>query len=481
MIGTTLGSHRLEASLGAGGMGEVYRATDLQLGRTVAVKIVTTRDREVLARFLREGKAVSQLQHPSVVMIHSIDMEADPPYIVMEYVEGRPLKDLIAGKSMPAAKLLELAVQVADGLAAAHDKDIVHRDIKSQNIMVTTRGQVKILDFGLAKLKEPLRSAAGLPQPAAADGKTTMFDPEEFMVQEQASLHDFKTRIGTVMGTATHMSPEQALGADVDARSDIFSFGVVLYEMATGRLPFEGSGPGEALMNILNAEPAAVGMLNPQAPADLARLIHQCLSKNKVFRPAASDLAEQLRQIQTELAGGTVPAEARTPPPRPATATPPVAQPARTPPPMPAPAAPRPAAPRPPAPRPKSGVRAPAAAPAGPSAFHQAYASGKHSTLRAVRIGVWVVTLLVPLAFFLSFLMSGGLISTKWVEGTPLMAFLRIVVLPLAGVAKKIVTANLTVRGYDLMLAFLGVLALVVRALILLPIERAEMAAKLRK
>ncbi len=477
MIGRTLGSYRLEAPLGAGGMGEVYRASDLQLGRTVAVKIVTTRDREVLARFLREGKAVSQLQHPSVVMIHHIEMEADPPYIVMEYVEGRPLKDLIAGKPMPAAKLLELALQVTDGLAAAHEKDIVHRDIKSQNVMVTPRGQVKILDFGLAKLKEPLRSAAGLaPAAAAADGKTTMFDPEEFKLQEQASLHDFKTRIGTVMGTATHMSPEQAIGAEVDARTDIFSFGVVLYEMATGQLPFEGATPGDALMNILNAEPAAVGKLNPEAPADLARLIHQCLSKNKVFRPGAADLGEQLRQIQVELAGGTAPVEARTPPPRPA--------PAATPPPraaVPPSPAPRPPAPRPPAPRPKSGVRPPAAEPAGPSAFHQAYASGKHSTLRAVRIGVSVVTMLLPLAFLLYFLISGGLIPAKWVEGTPVMAFLRVVVLPIAGVAKRIVALNLTVRGYDLMLAALGVLSLVARALILLPIERAEMAAKLKK
>ncbi len=481
MIVRTLGNYRLEASLGAGGMGEVYRATDLQLGRTVAVKIVTTSDREVLARFLREGKAVSQLQHPSVVMIHLIDMDADPPYIVMEHVEGRPLKDLIAGKPMPIAKLLELAVQVTDGLAAAHEKDIVHRDIKSQNVMVTTRGQVKILDFGLAKLKEPLRSAAGLPAPAAADdGKTVMFDPSQLEVQEQADLKDFHTRIGAIMGTATHMSPEQALGEEVDARTDIFSFGVVLYEMATGKLPFEAPSLGEALMNILKSEPAAVGMLNPQAPADLARLIHQCLSKNKVFRPGAADLAEQLRQIQVELAGGTVPAEARTPTPRPASAAAPAPA-AASPPPAPRPPAPRPPAPRPPAPRPKSGVRAPAPQPAGTSAFHQAYTSGKYSTLRAVRIGVSVVTMLVPLAFFLYFLISGGLIPVKWVEGTPVLAFLRVVVLPLLGAAKKIVALNLTLRGYDLMLVALGVLALVVRALILLPIDRAEMAAKPKK
>ncbi|MGH9509687.1 MAG: serine/threonine-protein kinase, partial [Terriglobales bacterium] len=425
----------------------------------------------VLARFLREGKAVSQLQHPSVVMIHLIDIHADPPYIVMEYVEGRPLKELIAGRPMPIGKLLELAVQVTDGLAAAHEKDIVHRDIKSQNIMVTSRGQVKILDFGLAKLKEPLRSAAGLQPKPAADSKTTMFDPEEFAVEEQASLHDFKTRIGAIMGTATHMSPEQALGAGVDARSDIFSFGVVLYEMATGQLPFEAPSLGEALINILNAEPAAVGRLNPEAPADLARLIHQCLSKNKVFRPSAADLAEQLRQIQVELAGGIVPAEARTPAPTPRPAAP-------------APPAPA-AAPAPPQPRPRPPARARAAvplpAPAGPSALQQAYKSGKYGTLRWVRIGLAVVTITVPLAFFLYFLISGGLIPAKWVEGTPAMAFIRVVVLPLAAAAKKIITLNLSVRGYDLMLVFLGVLAMVVRALILMPIERAEMAAKPRK
>jgi serine/threonine protein kinase len=470
-VGRTIGDYSVEAPLGAGGMGEVYRATDLQLGRTVAVKIVTTNDREVLARFLREGKAVSQLQHPCVVMIHLIDMDADPPFIVMEYVEGRPLKELIGGRPMPIPKLLELAVQVTDGLAAAHEKDIVHRDIKSQNIMVTSRGQVKILDFGLAKLKEPLRSAAGLmaKPAAAADGKTTMFDPEDFVVEDQASLHDFKTRIGAIMGTATHMSPEQALGAEVDARSDIFSFGVVLYEMATGQLPFDAPTPAESLQRILKAEPAPVGMLNPQAPPDLGRIIHQCLSKNKVFRPGAADLAEQLRQVQAELAGGAAPAEART--------LPPTLKPV-------APSSVAPAAPPPPraqAPSPRRRVVAPPPEPAGPSALEQAYKSGKYSTLRWTRIGLALVTITVPLAFFLYFLISGGLISTKWVEGTPVMAYMRLIVLPLAAAAKKIVSLNLTVRGYDLMLLFLGVLAMVVRAFILMPIERAEMAAKPRK
>ncbi len=479
MIGSKLGEYRLDAPLGAGGMGQVYRATDLSLARTVAVKVVTTRDREVLARFLREGKAVSQLQHPSVVMIHFIDINADPPYIVMEYVEGSPLKDLIGGKPMPAAKLLDLAIQVADGLAIAHEKNVVHRDIKSQNIMVTPRGQVKILDFGLAKLKEPLRSSAGAPPPAASsDGKTVMFDPSQLEVQEQADLKDFRTRVGAIMGTATHMSPEQALGEEVDARTDIFSLGVVLYEMATGQLPFEAPSMGEALMNILQCEPPAVATLNPAAPADLARLIHQCLSKNRVFRPNADDLASQLREIQASLSGAG--AAARTPSGARAA---PVAPPPR----LPsgahaAPAAPPPAAaPPPPRPRPKSGVRAPAPAPAGPSAFYQAYTSGKYNTLRAVRFGVSVLTITVPLGFLFYFLMDGGLISRKWVESTPLMAYLRVVVLPIAAVAKQIVAINLTVKGYDLLLAALGVLAMVVRAFILLPLERAELAAKPRK
>jgi hypothetical protein len=202
----------------------------------------------------------------------------------------------------------------------------------------------------------------------------------------------------------------------------------------------------------------------------LGRIIHQCLSKNKVFRPGAADLAEQLRQVQAELAGGAAPAEARTLPPTP---RPVAAAPAPTPAPVQPPFRPKSAAARPRA-------VAPPPAPEGPSALKQAYASGKYSTLRWTRIGLALVTITVPLAFFLYFLISGGLISTKWIEGTPVMAYMRLIVLPLAAAAKKIVSLNLTVRGYDLMLLFLGVLAMVARAFILMPIERAEMAAKPR-
>ena len=213
MIGTTLGNYHIDEKLGAGGMGVVYRATDKQLGRLVAIKTLTlgsTMRREFLARFLREARAESQLQHPCVVVIHQMSIESDPPYIVMEYVEGRTLKEIISGKPLPVNQLCEIAIQVADGLAAAHEKDIIHRDIKSQNIMLTPRGQVKILDFGLAKMKQATKPSATVEKTMIL-GEVSL-TPEVEEKADAQTIHDFKTTAGTIMGTASNMSPEQAGG-----------------------------------------------------------------------------------------------------------------------------------------------------------------------------------------------------------------------------------------------------------------------------
>ncbi|HET7842312.1 MAG TPA: serine/threonine-protein kinase, partial [Terriglobia bacterium] len=248
------GNYRIDEKLGEGGMGVVYLATDEELERRVALKTLISgagQDEERLARFLREAKAVSRLQHPSIVTMYHFGVEGDTRYLVMEYIEGKTLRKIISGKPLPISQLIEYAIQVADGLALAHEKGVIHRDLKAENVMITPRGQVKILDFGLAKLKEV--------KPQAADEETA-----------------FRTEFGMVVGTVSTMSPEQAMGREVDARSDIFSLGVILYQMATGKLPFEGPTPQATLALILNQEPVAVSDLNPEVPPELARLIQQC-------------------------------------------------------------------------------------------------------------------------------------------------------------------------------------------------------------
>ncbi len=257
MIGTKFGSYRIDSKLGEGGMGVVYRATDTELDRPVAIKtLISSSDEESVARFMREAKAASRLQHPAIITIHQFGVEGEMRFIVMEYVEGKTLKSIINGQPMRLNQLCEIAIQVADGLAMAHEMHIIHRDMKAENVMVTPRGQVKILDFGLAKLKEPEKTG---------DDAATVY----------------QTQVGVIMGTISHMSPEQALGSDVDPRADIFSFGVVLYEMATGKMPFDGPSPQATLARILNQEPTVVRELNPQAPQDLEKLINQCLQKDR--------------------------------------------------------------------------------------------------------------------------------------------------------------------------------------------------------
>src|SRR5438132_3301393 len=244
--GTRLGPYEIVSSLGAGGMGEVYKATDTRLDRTVAVKILPSTDPERRRRFAREAKAIAALSHPHICVLHDVGEQApvggaDSPidFIVIEYLEGESLADRLKAGPLPADVLLELAIQIAGALEAAHRANIVHRDLKPQNVVITTRGQAKVLDFGLAKL--------GADPPA--DGATVL---------AEGTL----TNPGTALGTVAYMSPEQARGDETDARTDIFSFGAVLYEMATGRPPFAGRTSAVNVDQLLNRTPPAPHTLN---------------------------------------------------------------------------------------------------------------------------------------------------------------------------------------------------------------------------
>jgi hypothetical protein len=463
-------------------MGVVYRATDKQLGRAVAIKTLILgggMQREFLARFLREAKAQSQLQHPSVVAIHQLSLEGDPPYIVMEYVEGKTLKQLISGKPLPVNQLCEIAIQVADGLAAAHERNIVHRDIKSQNIMLTLRGQVKILDFGLAKIKE---TAA---QRAPAVEKTMIFGEGSLDAEAEAeTIKDFKTQAGTIMGTASNMSPEQALGTEVDGRSDIFSFGVTLYEMATGLMPFDSGSPAATLLAILQKDPKPVMEISPEVPPELARLIHQCLTKDRIFRPTAADVREDLKTIQASLsASKLVDSGVRTvlqqagagmswaqPPAEPPPAAPPAAAPVGS---QGAGAAPPyyPASGRPELVRPAPVVSPPV--PQVSQARKQLYWA-----IKLTRIAASWGTMAWTLSFLLYFLLLGGMLQPKKLEGTVVMAFLQAVVVPLVSWVKSVIAMRVAYHNWDFMILGLGVVTLFVRALVLAPLEKAEDWAK---
>jgi len=452
MIGTVFGNYRIDDKLGEGGMGVVYRATDTELGRAVAIKTLLTDphlDQEGLsARFLREAKLASRLQHPCIVTIHHFGVEGNTRYIVMEYVEGKTLKKIIGNEPMPINSLLEIAIQIADGLAMAHEKGVIHRDMKAENVMVTTRGQVKILDFGLAKLNEPESHVA------SDDAETV-----------------YKTQEGLAIGTVSHMSPEQALGREVSDRSDVFSFGVVLYEMATGKMPFSGSSAQVTLARILDAEPQPVTRLNPDLPPELDVLIRHCLSKNKNYRPSADELVARLKNIQASLsanqlssaeirgAGGKTPASgtrvisgSRSAMPvvdsrqHPAFAE------------MAATAAPDKEAPAPPP-------------PGADRVYHM---------LKAARIVVAIATLSLPLAYFAYLFIKAGVIRATAVDGTALMGFINWVVIPVHEQVTKLVTVNFMVNQWDLSLVGLGILAFVVRYFIIMPFDSAEYWAKKR-
>ncbi len=298
LVGQSLGHYKILDQLGAGGMGVVYRAQDTKLGRQVALKVLPTGNTstdESVERFRREARTASSLNHPNICTIYGFDEHHGQLYLAMELLDGEPLDRRLSGRPLDLRHMLDIATQVADALDAAHAEGILHRDVKPANIFLTRRGPVKVLDFGLAKLSPEYRRRSG-----QVDAKNETHVPEHFT-----------SAVGTTVGTIAYMSPEQARGDDVDPRTDLFSFGVVLYEMCTGRQSFPGHTTAVVFDGILNRDPVPPSTLNAMLPPELDRIISKALEKDRGLRyQTAADIGADLKRLRRDSGSkaGIVPA-----------------------------------------------------------------------------------------------------------------------------------------------------------------------------